>query len=89
VSGIPHKRGADADRMHRKSQIAIEYAYQVRDQSPTTWVFLGARRYGKQDSRRATGRSLRRRGWMGGTTLKQMFCGLFAIGYATSRTGGG
>jgi hypothetical protein len=39
VSGIPHKRGADADCLHRKSQIAIEYAYRVRDESPTTWVF--------------------------------------------------
>ena len=28
-----------ADPLNRKSQIAIEYAYQVRDESPTTWVF--------------------------------------------------
>src|ERR1700722_19397003 len=28
-----------ADPLRRKSQIAIEYAYQVRGESPTTWVF--------------------------------------------------
>ena len=28
-----------ADPLNRKSQIAIEYAYQMRDESPTTWVF--------------------------------------------------
>jgi tetratricopeptide (TPR) repeat protein len=39
VSAIPHKRNANANYLHRKSQIAIEYAYQVRNESPTTWVF--------------------------------------------------
>ena len=39
MSGMPHKRRADADCLHRKSQIAIEFTYQVRDESPTTWVF--------------------------------------------------
>ena len=28
-----------ADPLNRKSQVAIEYAYQMRDESPTTWVF--------------------------------------------------
>ena len=35
----PHKRNANADSLRRKSQIAIEYAYQVQEDSPTTWVF--------------------------------------------------
>jgi hypothetical protein len=39
VSIAPHKRRTNTDCLHRKSQIAIEYAYQVRDESPTTWVF--------------------------------------------------
>lgn len=30
---------ARADLVHRKSQLAIEYAYQVRDESQATWVF--------------------------------------------------
>ena len=30
---------AKADLVHRKSQLAIEYAYQVRDESQATWVF--------------------------------------------------
>ncbi|KAL9578730.1 MAG: hypothetical protein Q9203_006987, partial [Teloschistes exilis] len=33
------KRNANADNLRRKSQIAIEYAYQVQEESPTTWVF--------------------------------------------------
>ena len=36
---IPSKVGPTLIALHRKSQIAIEYAYQVRDKFPDTWVF--------------------------------------------------
>lgn len=43
MSAVPYKRNANADNLRRKSQIAIEYAYQVRDEfqggSSMTWVF--------------------------------------------------
>lgn len=28
-----------AKKVYRKSQLAIEYSYRIRDKSPTTWVF--------------------------------------------------
>ena len=33
------RQSSSTNHRHRKSQIAIEYAYRVRDQSPAKWVF--------------------------------------------------
>jgi tetratricopeptide (TPR) repeat protein len=39
VSNRERRESQTAECSHRKSQIAIEYSYRTRDQSPTKWVF--------------------------------------------------
>jgi hypothetical protein len=54
-----------ANSKDRKSQLAIEYAYQVRDWSPDTWVFWvhasSAERF--EEGYRNIARSVKMAGW--------------------------
>jgi len=61
----PHQGRSGADCLHRKSQIAIEYAYQVRDESPTTWAFWvhGGTRARFEEGYRRIAEATRMDGW--------------------------
>jgi hypothetical protein len=93
VSIAPHKHRMNTDCLPRKSQIAIEYAYQVRDESLTTWVFwvhAGTQARFEEGYRRIA-ETTRMDGWDNpkADVLRLVRSWLCDEGCAMRRTGGG